>query len=221
MGLSMSLLALLPEGRRAAAEGPVHDPRAPSVVALVVVLLSLLGTNVAVASNFGSTVAGGSPENQVSLANGPHHTVDLHNTTTETGSAILWAMDNVIDPTDMSSELVDGENYDVRVLDDDYGDNGAFAWVNCPPGATETGSDPNRTCKGQKLHVNLYGGYAYASDTAKERRSRACHELGHTVGLRHTSNDNSCMQTYGDPGAGEDRPTDWSAHDKDHVNAQY
>ena len=43
----------------------------------------------------------------------------------------------------------------------------------------------------------------------------ACHEMGHTVGLQHTSNSNSCMEATGYT------PLDLSNHDVDHINGNY
>ncbi|GAA4364883.1 hypothetical protein GCM10023146_06020 [Nocardioides caricicola] len=83
----------------------------------------------------------------------------------------------------------------MRVSDSGYGDNGAIAWVNCPSGATETGSNPNRTCYGQRLNWNTYSGYASTWNTTYGARYVACRELGHTIGLRHTAQTGSCLRS--------------------------
>jgi hypothetical protein len=149
----------------------------------------------------------------------------MMNVTTNLVSATHWAMDNVYTPDTVITMIsTDGDDYDVRVFDNDYGDNGLFAWVNCPPGADEGGTNPNRWCHGQTLQYNLNATVAYGSDTQMERRSRACHELGHTVGLQHTSNDASCMQRYHEDGwmdPGPNRSTTLSNHDENHINGYY
>lgn len=157
--------------------------------------------------------------NQVSLANNLHHRVDFQNTTAEVGDAIQWSLNNVYPAAGVSWLFVDGDNYDVRVRDYGAGDNGAFAWVNCPEGADEGGANPNRWCYGQILTWNLFPGYDYANDTAQERRSRACHELGHTFGLRHQFDDSvpgTCMRTYN---AG--RIAYLGQHDVNHIDNNY
>lgn len=120
----------------------------------------------AYATNFGSTAASGSPVTQVSLANNKNHRVDFFDTTTRIGNITQWALDNQFPRFDFTWLYVDGSDYDVRVSDWDAGDNGLIGWVNCPAGATETGSNPNRTCYGQRLNYNLYSGYAGQWDTA-------------------------------------------------------
>ncbi|MGH2750139.1 MAG: matrixin family metalloprotease [Actinomycetota bacterium] len=43
----------------------------------------------------------------------------------------------------------------------------------------------------------------------------ACHELGHSTGLDHTGNADSCMQQ------GIPNPKYYSDHDKSHINDKY
>ncbi|WP_183095557.1 hypothetical protein [Nocardioides stalactiti] len=129
--------------------------------------------------NFGSTKPGGSPTNQVSLANDKHHRVDFFDTTSDTGNAAQWALDNQFPRLDFTWQWVDGSAYDVRVKDGHYASQ-YFAWVNCPDGASEGGTNPDRWCFGQLLKWDLDHGL-----NSTGRRFVACHELGHTVGLQH------------------------------------
>lgn len=194
-----------------------------SVKALFVAAIAtgvLVGaSSAAMADNFGSTAAGGNPENQVSLANNLHHRVDFRNTTSEVGGAVQWALNNAYPEAGVSWTFVDSDSFDVRVRDIGAGDNGVFAWVNCPASADEGGSNPNRWCYGQLLTWNLFSGYDYANDTVQERRSRGCHEIGHTFGLRHQTNDAAdatCMRLYS---AG--RIARLSQHDVNQINNNY
>ena len=173
----------------------------------------------AAAQPFGSGLFQTNPESGYWLANGPGHRVDLHNTTTNVGAAIQWAMVNALDnPTVMNVTLWDGENYDVRVVDADYGPSFPAAWVSCPPGG-DSGAHPNKTCYGQKLHWNLNEGYEGTNDTLHERRSRACHELGHTVGLGHAPWDADSCMAFALPA---NRPKTYSNHDiNQHINPHY
>ncbi|HEX2194591.1 MAG TPA: hypothetical protein VHK63_06525 [Candidatus Limnocylindria bacterium] len=78
---------------------------------------------------------------------------------------------------------------DVIVRAGDYGANGAAGWVVCPADAPQgVNAQGHRWCRGQELFFNLnarYGAY-FADDDS--RTHLACHELGHTVGLRHWGN---------------------------------
>jgi hypothetical protein len=78
---------------------------------------------------------------------------------------------------------------DVIVRAGNYGRNGAAGWVVCPPDAPQgTNRHGHRWCRHQRLRFNLNPLYsAYLNDPAS-RKYLACHELGHTVGLRHWGN---------------------------------
>lgn len=97
--------------------------------------------------------------------------------------------------------------YDVCVYDDDYGDIGLNGWNACA-GAT-SGVHPSQTCSLQWVRINLY-----YSPPAKRI---ACHELGHSVGLRHTADQASCLKTTASGGTS----SDLTPHDIDHLNARY
>lgn len=191
------------------------------VIVSCAVFAAAFGGSVAYATNFGSTAAGGNPVNQVSLANNKHHRVDFFDTTTRIGEISQWALNNQFPRFDFTWQYVDSNDYDVRVADSNFGDNGVIGWVNCPAGATETGSNPNRTCYGQRLNYNLYNGYAGQWDTTFGGRNMACHELGHTVGLLHESaGDNpSCMKTDATPDNSD--ASTYSTEDVNHVLNNY
>ena len=177
-------------------------------------------------ANFGSIACGGNPRNCVNVANNYQHAVrfaalgDIPGMATET----QWALTYQYDPTDLHAYRDDSDPYpDVVVSDYDYGNNGFVAWVECPPDNTgELGTDPYRSCRGQRLRYNVWFYYhAIDFDTSTGRRKIACHELGHTVGLRHWedyhSGNGSCMyEPAYDAGT-----TGLSQHDRDHINAYY
>ena len=105
--------------------------------------------------------------------------------------ALRHAMGEVYDPTRlvMIEQAEVSSLTDVIVFSADYGENGAAGWVNCPPGATR-GVSPlgHRWCLGQELHLNLNPRYSIFFEDDGSRRHVACHELGHTLGLRHWGN---------------------------------
>lgn len=159
---------------------------------------------------------GGSPQNAVSLGNNKWHYIYDEFMDPTLRTSLRWARDNVYDPTDLVALTGTWQVHDVFATSADYGNNGLYGWVDCPASATTTGSNPNRTCYGQTLYLNQYSGYAFAFDTENERRFQACHELGHTVGLRHpTSSYTTCMNT------GALSTTSLHSHDINHINSHY
>ncbi|HEX6140895.1 MAG TPA: hypothetical protein VF013_10630 [Candidatus Limnocylindria bacterium] len=107
----------------------------------------------------------------------------------------------------------------------DAGQNGAAGWVYCPPDAPQgLNGFGHRWCRHQEIHFNLNSRYhAFFADGAS-RLSLACHEMGHTIGLRHWGNPprsmgpaaRTCMQ----PDV-PDGPTDLDRRDRDHIDAYY
>lgn len=165
------------------------------VMALAFVL-AMLGVAVSPASgDFGSTPPSRArPPQQVSLANNDIHRVDFHSTTSATGGAMKWALNRQFPRLGFGWHWVDGTNHDVRISDF-RASNNLLGWVNCPNSATERGRNPNRWCYGQRLNVNLRFSLPPAG-----KRYLACHELGHTVGLRHETelHSDSCMRVVRD-----------------------
>jgi predicted Zn-dependent protease len=102
---------------------------------------------------------------------------------------------------------------DVIVFDRDYGPTGWWGVAHCAPGAAVVGSAANHTrwCKPQYVKFNEH----YVQATG-QLDYILCHELGHTIGLRHSGEFNSCMQTGAFPG-----PSGTTQHDRDHINSRY
>jgi hypothetical protein len=191
-----------------------------------------IGAQPANANNFGSTActdpAGDVPRNCVSLANNIYHAANYVNLdqTTQAIPGLTTAMTAALSDlngADLVAYRDENDSLpDVWVHDWNYGAlAGIVAWAVCPTDNTgQGGTDPNRWCRGQDTNFNVYywasdNGYY---DTAAQRQNVACHELGHTVGLRHrTDTRNSCMWTY----AGDGGSTRYDAHDREHVNLRY
>lgn len=145
--------------------------------------------------------------------------------TEELRAALRRTMAEDYDPSDLvmleHSELT--SQTDVIVFSADYGENGAAGWVYCPSDAPQgTNARGDRWCRHQELHFNLNPRYAiYLNDDAS-RDYVACHELGHTIGLRHWGNPPesvgpataTCMNADTPDG-----PTDLHQIDIDHINA--
>jgi hypothetical protein len=190
----------------------------------------------AAATNFGSTTCGtttsGRPPNCISLANNRYHAVNFRYFGETASSredipgirdATTYVLANVYSPTDLSAYRDEDDSQpDVIMSDFSYsGFPDIAGWVNCPSDNTgQGGSNPNRWCRGQTLTLNsyLYWVGEGVFDTAAQRRNVVCHELGHTLGLRHrTDTTDSCMWKY----AGDGAAATLDGHDRAHVNGRY
>ena len=203
------------------------------------------------AGNFGSAPCGGGgttgvPLNCLSLANNTQHAIKrVAMSDTGTGENDIPDMatamsrfddfgynDTVmrmyITSTDPEPDVV-ASDFFYPEFDDTVG------WVRCSSDNTGTGgSHPSRWCRGQQLRINTYF-FLYQSgylDTTTQRRRVACHELGHTVGLRHRPTDpsqplpypvpdeiNTCMFTMVHDSWGTNPYI--RGHDKNHIDEVY
>lgn len=115
--------------------------------------------------------------------------------------------------TDVSTlERSSCSGVDVIVMDAFTGLDSIVAWTECADGTSTVGTDPNVYCRPQWLRYDLSDTADY--DTPGERNSIACQEMGHTLGLRHSSSTSSCMYTFRTTQAGlvTDDTTELNAH---------
>lgn len=114
---------------------------------------------------------------------------------------------------------------DVIVSAADHGANGAAGWVYCPSQARQgVNAQGDRWCQHQELHFNLNPRYAaYFADNAS-RDYMACHEMGHSIGLRHWGNpprsDGPAAATCMQPDA-PDGPRTLHQFDREHLDTYY
>lgn len=118
-----------------------------------------------------------------------------------------------------------GVENDVRVADTTNTSTTAHAWTRCAstPNATGSHGAGEDWCKPQLIFFNT--AYSHVPDDWK---AIACHETGHTMGLRHkdqTSGTTSCMRTYPVLVSGLQPPgplMEPNSHDViTHLNAEY
>lgn len=206
------------------------------LVVLVMVMGVLADPLPASAGNFGAEgdcgyLTGNSASSPVTVcvskANNIYHAVRLDvvgNQWVGMDIAVKDSLSSDYDPLDLRAYVDQTDPYpDVIVYDYDYGDNGYAGWADCPANNTGIGgSGATRWCRGQIVRFN--GSYESRwINAAWAREGLACHELGHTVGLRHADSGSGCLThpaPYNTAYLFYQNPY-LRQHDKDHVNASY
>lgn len=202
--------------------------RVPVIVGTVFLFVTVLPAQPALASNWGSVCD--NSVDCVSMANTAIHvtrnvnlsdTPDAVNGIPGMAVAIDWAISQY-NATDMTVYRDESNTEpDVWMHDYKYGDIGWVGITKCPTNNSGTGgTHPNRWCRGQQ---NIFNSYYYwyatgAFDDAFQRRRIACHEMGHTVGLRHnTVSTLSCIW----PRYWEAPSSILHSHDIAHINSRW
>ena len=197
-----------------------------TAVTFVLASVAALGTAGEASANFGSIACAGTPRNCVSVANNYIHTLrfvqldQIFAIAESTNHSLV----NHSDPTDLRAYRDDADPFpDVIVYDDDYGPNGLVAWAVCPPENSGTaGTHPYFSCRGQKIIFNSWYWFnATDYDTVAGRIKIACHEIGHTVGLRHWNPQHSGAASCMFNPAVNATIEGLSQHDRNHINAYY
>jgi hypothetical protein len=173
-------------------------------VALASVYALLLSAGAAGANNFGSLSNSGPPSNSVNIGDNTTHTARYY-LLNQFADAMPWAIDHYNNATVLSVSRLTPDytcgisstcspTSDVQIADGDYGYSGVAGWNSCPGGAIVLGSHPTRSCYGQIVRFNTHSSVTQYIDSLEERQELACHEFGHTLGLRHTTSQTSCME---------------------------
>lgn len=121
-----------------------------------------------------------------------------------------------VEPTDVYTLIYHDGTREVTINDYDYNNPYGYGWYECHD---EYLSGGLLICLDSHVHIDtyLYGNTQNPPGTSystTEARSLMCEEVGHAIGLAHSSEANSCMsQDWGE--------TDWTVHDDGVVNSIY
>lgn len=162
------------------------------------------------------------------MADNNEHTFYYSNLWTQTRDAQNAARINIYDPTDINTKLLTSvsSTTDAVVYDEDYTTYCGYDWDASAPATNIWGLTTcvsiNSALECEK-HEIRYDVPDVLAMTSNARIGLACHETGHSVGLKHLDNPTGdatfrgCMYTLADP-------TYWpflSPHDVGHINANY
>lgn len=193
---------------------------------LVAVMLLLTQAGPVTANNFGSdwnhTCDATDASQCIGWWTNGYQEFGLHSVEANQAAATRYACTSIYNPV-ADLECVEPPTFPVfgvDVYDESYFSQW-FAWTQCSSGATKQGSiaDHTLSCMPQQLRYDLSHSTAY--DTLNERRKIACHEFGHSYGLRHSTvagdGTATCMTTV----ATQSTIVGISAHDTSHLNGYY
>lgn len=152
------------------------------------------------------------------LDDGGTHTFQYESTTVGVTNMENWTRTYVYDPTGLTTSFSSGTAVDVIVRDQDYTTYCGYTWHGSGSGTVYVGLyvceavTASGKCERSSIRFDL----SYVNNTTEtNRRGLACHETGHTAGLKHYDVYVGCMESS--------EPHYWnlSAHDISHINATH
>ncbi len=141
---------------------------------------------------------------------GPYYAEGSHHTFVDESLNYYWGVaadraEVILGDTAMSAAWVTYHAADIALYSQNEGDAGYYGYYQC---VTELSSE---ICSHAHIVFNTF-----YETTTQIRKSTACHEVGHSVGLKHKNDYDGCMHSdeefpidYGDP------------HDLNHLSSKY
>ena len=177
---------------------------------------------------FGSSYGGTTCNDQITsqcVANDATHYFGLVDLSTARAGATQRALSTLYGPNS-DINVSNANSSDLKVFEIDSMRD-AYAWTQCAStGATFGGSDAAHTrwCQPQYIYWNIRSAVASKVVTTAQYNYIGCHEVGHTVGLRHRSGTPStCLVSANPPSSSSPCPSiDYNASaDYDRINLHY
>ncbi|WP_147425374.1 hypothetical protein [Bailinhaonella thermotolerans] len=168
----------------------------------------------------------GYPSGCCSFADNGQHWYNDDSLESRTKSAFRYAMGN-LDAQSVMSDAYDASpnaSTDVEAYDAYYVDTWDLDWdgsttgynlygyAKCVKAIAPTPSEDDWRCDQYEVRFDLRDVDGFSTD---QRRALACHEVGHTVGLSHSTESSSCLRT------GAHTTVKYSAHDVSHLYTRY
>jgi len=185
------------------------------VIVYLAVLLAPAG--LARANYFGMSGAG-----CCLFADNGHETFNYDSTTTAVNNALDYAKSNLASQTDMTVAYVsDGPQTDYVGYDQYYTTFWGLDWDGSQTGSNILGATKCVSTEGANAGTcqRAEGRFDLADTdvlTLAQKRFLTCHELGHGIGLDHSTDSTSCLQT-----GQAYSVTHYSAHDVAHINGRW
>ncbi len=180
-------------------------------------LMILLSASSVSATNFsGATGATGCPMSDNNMADNRDHYFWYDSLTVNVASAVNWSRTNNFDPTRINTFYDSSENSttDAIVRDQDYTTYCGYTWHDSGSTGGVNGLATCNSLNGVsecESHVLRYDTSFFDGASLSFQRHVACHEVGHSLGLKHRS-ENGCMTSSATA------YTSLTSHDNGHLN---
>lgn len=144
-------------------------------------------------------------------------------------NAVQWVLDNRVDPTDMNVANESSQassTTDVVFMDGNYTTYCGYVWANAGDvvGLAQCVAIVSSTNRCERFDVRFDTSFTNGATTAQSRLI-ACHEIGHTLGLKHRENglpgalpQYGCMPAVLDISSPE---YTYTGHDDIHIDANF